>query len=214
MRTTKPFSTISYNTEQFLTEKLNELVKKRVIKFWAFIEHIPEEDEKKKHKHLYMVPNGQLDTDQLDEFFREIDLEDITRPPLGIKMIVSSKWDDWYLYSCHDSAYLATKGQSRKYHYTQDDFKVSDDDDFTELRHTIDRTKYAKTLDFVEKVKGGASLIDLVMSGQIPVPMFNQFQSMFNLIKHGGTERADRTTHTTVIDEETGEMLGSYKKME
>ena len=100
MRTTKPFSTISYNTEHFLIDKLNELVRKRVIKFWAFIEHIPEEDEKKKHKHLYMIPNGQLDTDQLDEFFREIDIEDVTRPPLGIKMFVSSKWDDWYFLDC------------------------------------------------------------------------------------------------------------------
>lgn len=207
MRTTKPFSTISYNTEHFLIDKLNELVRKRVIKFWAFIEHIPEEDEKKKHKHLYMIPNGQLDTDQLDEFFREIDIEDVTRPPLGIKMVVSSKWDDWYLYACHDSAYLATKGQSRKYHYTDDDFKVSDDDDFTELRHTIDRTKYAKTLDFVEKVKGGASLIDLVMSGQVPVPMFNQFQSMYNLVKYGGTNRADRETHTPNVNVDTGEIL-------
>ena len=207
MRTTKPFSTISYNTDLFLVEKLNELIKKRVLKFWAYIEHLPEEDEKKKHKHLFMFPNGQIDTDQLDCFFRELDIEDITKPPLGIKMIKSSKWDDWYLYAIHDSAYLATKGQSRKHYYTNDDVVVSDDDDFAELVHTIDRSKYAKTLDFVEKVKSGTNFYDMVQSGQIPVPMFNQFLSMYTLIKNGETERNGKTTHTPKVNFETGEII-------
>ena len=39
MRTSKPFSTISYNTEDYLTAKLDELVTTRKIEFYAFIEH-------------------------------------------------------------------------------------------------------------------------------------------------------------------------------
>ena len=65
MKTSKPFSTISYNTADFLSVKLNDLVNRRKIAFWAYVEHLPEEDEKKAHKHLYIVPNGQINTDEV-----------------------------------------------------------------------------------------------------------------------------------------------------
>ena len=44
MKTSKPFSTISYNTADFLSVKLNDLVNRRKIAFWAYVEHLPEED--------------------------------------------------------------------------------------------------------------------------------------------------------------------------
>ena len=65
MKTSKPFSTISYNSADFLTVKLNDLVNRRKLAFWAYVEHLPEEDEKKAHKHLYIVPNGQINTDEV-----------------------------------------------------------------------------------------------------------------------------------------------------
>ena len=104
MRTTKPFSTISYNTAEFLKEKLERLVLERVISFYSYIEHYPEEDEKKKHKHLLIIPNGQINTDELTDILNEIDMAHPLEKPLGVLPWRSSKFDDWYLYSVRYSS--------------------------------------------------------------------------------------------------------------
>ena len=70
MKTTMPTSTISYNSGGFLKLKLDELLKAKVIQFYAFIEHVPEEDEKKKHKHLYIEPAKSVQTEELRDELR------------------------------------------------------------------------------------------------------------------------------------------------
>lgn len=45
MRTSKPISTISYNTLPFLKEKLDDLVNNQVLEFYFFIWHHAEDDE-------------------------------------------------------------------------------------------------------------------------------------------------------------------------
>lgn len=206
MKTTKPFSTISYNTAEFLKQRLDELIQKRHISFYAFVEHYAEEDEKKNHKHLLIIPNGQVQTDAITDLLQELD---ITNPlkPLGVMPWHSSKWGDWYLYACHDSGYLASKGQTRQHHYQESDFVCSDEDYMHELVTTIDRTKYAKTQDFVRKVKEGASFLEMLQNGQIPAPQFNQWLQMYQYINGGMVYRNDRTTHTPKFDEDTGELI-------
>ena len=73
MRTSRPFSTISYNSTDHLIAKLDDLVKRRKIDFYAFIEHLPEEDQEKRHKHLLIVPNGYIQTDDLKPYIDEYD---------------------------------------------------------------------------------------------------------------------------------------------
>lgn len=211
MKTTRPFSTISYNTSDFLILKLTELVNKRVISFFCFVEHFAEEDEKKAHKHLYIMPNGQIQTDQIVDLLQELDLNNPLKP-LGVMPFQSSKWSDWFLYCCHDSAYLVSKGQTRKYHYSEKDFISSDSDFLHELIYTIDKTKYAKTQDFVDKINKGISFYDLISSGSIPAPQFNQWLSMYNFIKSGDCERNGKISHTPKeriikIDKETGGII-------
>ena len=211
MKTSRPFSTISYNTVDFLNAKLSDLVNKRMISFYAFVEHYAEEDEKKAHKHLYIMPNGQLQTDQITDLLQEMDPQNPLKP-LGVMPFQSSKWSDWYLYCIHDTAYLASKGQSRKHHYNETDFYSSDSDFLHELIHTIDRAKYFKTQEFVNKIQQGVSLYDLVTTGNIPAPQFNQWQNMYSFIKHGITERNGRETHTPKdriikVDSETGTII-------
>lgn len=207
MKTSKPFSTISYNTPDFLQVKLQELVERRVISFFAFVKHFKEEDEKKDHIHLVVFPNGQYQTDALQDYLCEPDFSDLTKKPLGIMPCQNSKWGDWFLYCSHDSAYLASKGQSRHYHYLEEDFVSSDSDYLHELIRTIDRTKYAKTQDFVEQVKNGISLSEMLTNGQIPAPQFNQWRAMYDYLKFGDTYRNGRDTHTPLVDMETGEIL-------
>lgn len=207
MKTSKPFSTISYNSSEFLSVKLNDLVQRRVISFFAFVKHYKEEDESKDHIHLIVFPNGQYQTDALQDYLLEPDLTDLTKKPLGIMPCQSSKWGDWYLYACHDTAYLASKTQTRKYHYLEEDFVSSDKDYLHELIRTIDRTKYAKTQDFVNQVKKGVSLTEMVFKGQIPAPQFNQWRNMYDYLKYGDTFRNYGISHTPKVDPETGEII-------
>lgn len=212
MKTSKAFSTISYNSSDFLRVKLEELVQRRVLAFFAFVYHYKEDDERKDHIHVVMFPNGQYQTDSLSDYLAEPDPSDLTKKPLGIMPCQSSKFGDWFLYSSHDSAYLASKGQSRKYHYLESDFVTSDEDYLHELVRTIDRTPYAKTQDFVDQVKRGVPLSDMVTKGQIPAPQFNQWRAMYDYIRFGDTYRADRTSHTLLIDKSTGLILDQPEK--
>lgn len=210
MKTSRPFSTISYNSKDFLKSKLDELVQKRYISFYTFVEHFPEDDEKKKHKHLLIIPNGQVQTDQITDILQELDLSNPLKP-LGVMPWRNSKFGDWFLYACHDSAYLMSKGQSRQHHYQECDFVSSDEDYLHELSHTIDRTKYVKSQEFYEKAVNGVPFIALVGQGQVPMPQFNQYKAMYDYIQDM-TFRNGRKTHSPKennlqVDLETGELL-------
>lgn len=197
LKTTKPFSTISYNSIEFLKLKLDDLVARNIFSFYAFVYHYKEEDENKDHIHLICFPNGQYQTDQLKDYLTEIDSNNPLKP-LGVMPFCSSKWGDWFLYSSHDVGYLASKGQSRKYHYNENDFICSEPDYLKELVKTIDYTKYAKTQDFISKIKNGIPFEKLVETGQVPVTQFNQFLSLYNfVIEHTtNTFRNGNLTHS------------------
>ena len=128
MKTRKPISTISYNTESFLSYKLDELIKSKVISYWCYVYHLPEDDETKPHFHVLMYPNGQVDTVDIQRFFEELDFNN--SKPLGMIYFVNSVPDEWYLYCSHNSEYLASKCQSRKHCYNYDDFYSSDFNSF------------------------------------------------------------------------------------
>lgn len=205
MKTSKPCSTISYNSEQFLTVKLNDLLKRRVISFWLFVEHLPEEDEKKKHKHLYIIPNGQTNTDQIQDFLEELNPDDIEHP-FGCIFFKSSKFDDFYFYGLHDPLYLASKGQTRKYHYKDEDFKMSDLDYFTSLKHEIDYSKLGnrKTVEIAQEIKDGASLEDLLLQGRISAQNALQWKAIYDMLNgYGSLYRSGRSTHTPLVNNDT-----------
>lgn len=209
MKTSKPFSTISYNTPEFLTRKLGDLYDRGLIGFYAFIEHYPEEDEKKKHIHLLIIPDGQTDTKTFSDLLVEIDL---THPDKPLKCLPwqSSKFGDWYLYTCHDTTYLASKGQKRKYHYDFNDFKTPEEDYLLELVHTIDRSRL-KGIEVVKNaVDNNIPFSTLVSNGQIPIQQINQYEKTYDLISSKQSLfRDDRLTHTPLIDVDTGEIVAT-----
>lgn len=104
MNTCKPISTISFNSENFLHQKLNELVDNKIITFYTYIKHYGEPNENrdtlKDHFHIYVEPNKRIDTMQLGEKFNEVDINHVK--PLGVLPFQFSKFDDWYLYGLHD----------------------------------------------------------------------------------------------------------------
>ena len=216
MKTARPFSTISYNSESFLKSKLDELVENGVLDFWAFIDHAPEEDELKAHKHVYFIPSTMLQTDYIKKYLQEFDEKNPDKP-LGVTIFSSSKFDDWFLYGCHDKAYLASKGQSRKQHYVKSQFVTSNEDHFGELIRCVDRSKYIGMERLVDAVTNGMDFADMVRLGQVPIQLINQYKYAYECITQVTTQRAGRETHTPkevkteeksyLIDEETGEIL-------
>lgn len=203
MKTSKPFSTISYNSVEFLTIKLNELVTSRKLIFWAFVEHYPEEDQEKKHKHLYLVPNGQIQTDSLFDYLVEIDPSNPLNKPLACVGIRSSKFFDWYMYALHDVEYLSMKGQSRKYHYDNSDVICSDRDFLYEEIHLMDMSKLKKIRALNQAVKDGVPFEELLMRGQVPVQQVYAFQKAYDMLTSYSTYRNGRSGE---VDPNTGEL--------
>lgn len=194
MRTSKPFSTISYNTEDFLNLRLSDLIQRRQIDFFAWIQHYPEEDETKEHKHLYIVPNGRVDTDQILDFLLEHDPKHPDKPFKCIRPH-SSKFADWYLYALHDVTYLASKGQARKYHYVIDDVHTSDSDYLLEEVHTIDFAKLNRFAALRNAALQGVPFEELLMSGSIPIQQTYAYKQAYDLMANCRTDRAGRDGH-------------------
>ena len=75
MQTSKPISTISYNSELYLYSVLEKLYKSHKIDFYAYIKHTGEMDpfgeSEKDHIHLFLIPNKRINTSDLDDLFIE-----------------------------------------------------------------------------------------------------------------------------------------------
>ncbi len=202
MRTSKPFSMISYNSQDFLTEKLNELVQGGLVQFWAFIHHNAEQDEKKEHKHLYIIPQKMVDTQRIEKALQEIDINDLTAKPLGAIFPQSSKFDDWYLYGLHDRKYLALKGQKRKYSYNDSAFIVSCQDTFIELKNLIDYSAINRMSVIFEKAENGESLASIIKTSNIPLQLIGQVKQLYYIINESfEVFRGNRRTHSPNVRE-------------
>lgn len=206
MRTTKPISTISFNTPHYLELKLNELTKSGRISFWAFIVHEPEDDEggKKQHCHVYVEPSKMLQTDDLKAELREIDPNNTK--PLGCITFKSSKFDPWYMYALHDRRYLATKGESRKYHYKHEDIVSSDPDDLLYKAKSIDMLALSPYEDMIQAQEQGFTWADYFARGHVPLPQVKLFEHAWFLLLRSDTDRGGRQGHYNCVDEESGEV--------
>lgn len=196
MRTTKPISTISYNTQIFLDMKLQELLKNKIIVFYAYIKHYPEDDEggKKEHYHLYIEPSKMLQTEDLREQFKELDLHNQDKP-LSVLPFQSSKFEHWYMYILHDTRYLASKGQSRKYHYSHSDIVASDYNNLNYLSKSIDMLKLSPYSSMLDAQKQGLSWQEYFMRGGIPIQQLNLFEKAWYLLLREDTYRNGRQGH-------------------
>lgn len=184
MRTSKPFSTVTYNTIPYLTDTLNELVRTHNVAFWAFIKHRAEDDETKEHIHLLVIPNRIIDTMAFTDLFNEFDPANPDKP-LRCLPCKSSKIDDWILYAVHDTNYLASKGQVRRFHYRFDEVVNSDNDYFVELTHEIDYAPFRRFETLRDMAKSGVPFCDVAAQGIIPLHLFNQYKSAYECIQSG-----------------------------
>lgn len=203
MRTTKPISTISFNTPEYLKQKLTELQKSGRISFWAYISHKPEDDEggKKEHCHVYIEPSKMLQTDDIKSELKEYDPTNPTKP-LGCISFNSSKFDPWYLYALHDKRYLASKGQARRYHYRHDDIVSSDDDDLTFKARSIDMVALSPYSDMEDAQKQGITFTEYFARGTIPLPQLSLWEKAWQFLLANRTERGSSEGHPNDVDDD------------
>lgn len=197
MRTSKPIATISYNTQDFLVAKLEELCRNHRISDYMFINHFAEEDERKNHIHLWVKPNTLLDTMNLQQEFMEYDPSNPLKPLKCIDFRLSAV-DDWILYSQHYAPYLATKGESREYHYSKDDFVYHDEDTFEDLYyHAFKGSEWAKRNQILEQLNDGRlNPTELILNGSVPLAMASQLNAFTYMRTHyTTTTRGDHENH-------------------
>lgn len=196
MRTTKPISTVSFNTPAYLKQKLDELTTAGIISFWAFIIHEPEDDEAglKKHQHVYIEPSKMLQTDNIKTELQEYDPEKPDKPK-GCITFKSSKFDHWYMYILHDKKYLASKGQSRRFHYHHDEIITSDRDDLQFKARSIDLLALSPYADMLEAQNNGLQWDDYFKRGNVPIPYIRQFRDAWFTLLSDETERNGYENH-------------------
>lgn len=166
--TNKPISTISYNTEAFLKEKLDKWVKAHKIQTYMYICH-KGEDGDKDHIHVRIEPNMKLDPMDLSDELQETDPNN--EKPLGCRPFRPSKEEDWFLYVVHDKDYLkikykgGEKGEKLPYDWhaivTPDSYDV--EVAMIRARAHLEHT----TSKMIERLaKGEVTPLDLVVEGE------------------------------------------------
>lgn len=167
MATQKPISTISYNTESFLREKLEEWYNAHIIQSYMYICH-KGEDGDKDHIHLRIEPNKRIDPMELTEELKEY--VPGNKKPLGIRPWRPSKEEDWILYIVHDKDYLKMKygggEKGEKLPYKWEDIKANEYYDteiaYIRARSAMDHT----TANMAKSIEQGQNPLGLILQGE------------------------------------------------
>lgn len=130
--TSKPLSSISYNSESFLVERIESLVKAHIVQFGMYIKHVGEDGDK-DHYHIFLMPNKSLDPMDIKEGFAEFDPSHPDKP-LGCLNFRPSKYEDWLMYAIHDPSYLRCHGgDDGKLEYHDSDVHMVGDENLSAL---------------------------------------------------------------------------------
>ena len=167
MATQRPISTISYNSEAFLKEKLQSWYDSHIIQAYQYICH-KGEDGDKDHIHLRIEPNKRLDPMDLKDMLKEYVIGN--DKPLGVLTFRPSSEEDWILYAVHDADYLRQKygggenGEKLPYEWT--DIKSPDDYDvqtvYIRARATLSHT----SANLISRIRKGSDARDLILEGE------------------------------------------------
>ena len=197
MSTKRTIGTISFNSEFFISATCNNLLEEELIQSYAFIKHFPEEDTKKEHYHLLLVPSRPLDPCKIRKRFIEpcVDGDLICLP------FVPSKLGDWLLYALHFPAYLTKKGLVRQFHYLLSDIISNEPVEWLEdvFHSACEELTDKRISQFLDRVNNGDSFGDILSSGLIPYNQvifydklyhnYNPVDSDFEHTKLGGKYR-------------------------
>ena len=196
MNTRKQISTISYCSKDFLVNTLNRLVSDHMIANYMMIWHLPEEDEKKGHWHLWIEPNTQIDTMDLQEILTEYNEKDPSRPFKCITF-TTSDFHHWIPYALHDSIYLQWKHQSRKCHYSEDDIICYDRDTFDYLYHkAFYESDWFEDIQKMKRIDEGVyNPVQLIRNHVVPFNQVGNLKIYADMVRDNVTYRNGRSGH-------------------
>lgn len=186
MATAKPISTITYNTPDFLISTLNSLIYQGYLTYYEFIQHMPDNDDTKKHIHLYMIPAKSINLATFKNFFLEKDPNN--DKPLCPTIFRNSVYGDWYWYALHDKDYLKSKGQERNISYCDKDIFCYDKT--THFQMVLDNPlqNFCKMSDMflrnfvVECVYNQVPLTDVLKNKFIPLGKVQSVIMLYNAL--------------------------------
>lgn len=121
---------IGYLRKTALVRQLNALKAEGTIGHWWAVEHEPDEDAKKVHFHVRMVPplSRAVDWNKVVERVQEqVPGEDLPRRLVASAKAVNDHAEDGLLYARHDRRYCDAKGLAKAhYDYPRSDFLTDD----------------------------------------------------------------------------------------
>lgn len=168
MATQKPISTISYNTEPFLREKLDNWFNAHIIQAYTYILH-KGEDGDKDHIHLRIEPNKKLDPMTLAEELQEYVIGE--KKPRGVLTFRSSKEEDWILYALHDKDYMKLKypgDKGEKIPYKWEDIKCSERYQVETVYIRARQSLSHSSANLMERIQNGEKATKLIQLGENP----------------------------------------------
>lgn len=201
MKTSKPISTISYNTPVFLRNKIEEWKQKGWIEYGMWIQHQADDDNTKIHHHVFLKPAKLIQTMDLEMESIEIPVFRVPNYPVDdtgctslvpstvkpLKMISfrSSKESDWILYGIHDPTYLAEKGMTRNIHYSFSDIQSTCSDTLHDMiTHLIDDRKGRLEVRIFDCIQNGMSWRDIVCTGIVPLKQIHNALQFYKAITY------------------------------
>ena len=195
MKTSKPISTISYNSEDFLKAKLDYLTKSGNIAFWYYIKHNGEYDtetgvQDKDHIHLYVESGDRVDTIKLGEMFVEYPNGDLNALPLKCMPFRVSKVYDALLYNIHHPQYLLTKFEKKEFAYTLDDIVTNDRDYLNQLYSEALHSDLFKRDRMMKLMDNGVSMAEMCFHGLINPSQAYQMAFYEQMFRKGQAEVA------------------------
>lgn len=192
MKTKQFISTICYSSADYTKLKLDSLLSCGKIDFYCFIFHKKEEDEKKDHLHLFIMPSAPIDTKEIDMLLIQPCEDGQSLGTCGIWHTVGkNNVSDFLLYVMHDKMYMRIKGYTeRKYEYYEDDFVTSHLDGLSNLiydaYHNSMFTFNRRVMDMIIKSKDITQTgKDMVLNGYIPLNSTCSFHHLLQIIKEG-----------------------------
>lgn len=198
MKTSNNISTISYNTDEFLCNMLNELYHQRKVAFWTYVRHHGEKLDdgtmEKEHCHVFIEPNCALDTMALCKLSEEFDA-DHPEHPLKCIYFRKSKWEDWLFYALHDDTYLKLKLEKRDYEYDFSDFFSSDGDEFFERFNQARHSSTIASMLRLPKLLKLNSVAELTALGYVRPDQAFQYKYYEDLLNRGNLELEHKRSH-------------------
>lgn len=190
MKTSKPISTISYNTEEFLKAKLDYLSRSGEVAFWYYIKHHGEYDKEtniqdKNHIHVYLEFADRVDTIKLGDMFLEYENGDLNSKPLKCMPFRVSKPYDALLYNIHHAQYLLQKFETKEFSYTLDDIVTSDRDYLNQLYSEAMHSDIFKRDRMMRLMDSGVSVAEMCYHGLVNTNQAYQMMIFEQLYKRG-----------------------------